>query len=356
MIYLINLIYSSILSYLFDKTKNRFFIFLMLCIWSFIIGGQYGVGTDYFSYLDIFSNENVLYKYFLKKEYLFYYFVNYLKFIQNKQWLFFFIAIIENYIFYKLLIYLKKERIIENTSLFVFIFLTYGTTFYNQMNGIRQYFNVYLLTYLVIFGYEKRYLKYLIVIVIGMNIHASFIIFLPIVILVNIVKKISLKKILIILLMVVIFNFLPLNDILKKIATFSKRYHHYIYSEYFEKVPLKGKITKIIYIPFYIQATTCLKNDKKILANNKLFFLKFGLISFSIKIFCLHSGAFNRIGESFGILILFPIYYLLEYSKKKKKIFTFIILFFLIIYLFIVKVFLFPSGEYLYRSYFFITK
>ena len=122
MIYLINLIYSSILSYLFDKTKNRFFIFLMLCIWSFIIGGQYGVGTDYFSYLDIFSNENVLYKYFLKKEYLFYYFVNYFKFIQNKQWLFFFIAIIENYIFYKLLIYLKKERIIENTSLFVFIF------------------------------------------------------------------------------------------------------------------------------------------------------------------------------------------------------------------------------------------
>lgn len=109
-------------------------------------------------------------------------------------------------------------------------------------------------------------------------------------------------------------------------------------------------ITKIIYLPFYIKSTFLIKkftNNK-----NKLFILKIGILAFAIKLFCLSSGALNRIGEYFGLVILFPVYFLIEdYVENNKKICLFILMSMIII-LYILKILIFPSGEYLYKSYF----
>lgn len=352
MLYLINLIISCFLVYFFDKTKNKYFIFLIFMFWVSIIGGQYGVGTDYFSYLEIFKNKEILYRYFIKKEYLFYYFVNFFDFIEEKQCIFFIIAFIENFLFFKLIFYLKKRQIINNLYIFIFVFLCYGTTFYNQMNGIRQYFNVYLLTFLIIFGYDKKFFKYLITIIVGINIHASFILFSPIIILNKLIKRIGKKTLIFFLCISFIIAFLPITDLLKKIVKFYPRYSHYVNNDYFNKISFQGMITKIIYLPFYIQSTFLIK--KLINNKDKLFILKIGILAFAIKLFCLSSGALNRIGESFGIIILFPIYFLIEdYVENNKKVCLFILMSMIII-LYFFKILIFPNGEYLYRSYFFI--
>lgn len=351
MFYLINLILSCSLANCFDKTHKKYFLIFIFILWTFIIGGQYDVGTDYFSYLKTFSDRELLKFHLRKKEYLFYYFVILCNFLENKQFIFIIISFIENILFFKFIIYLKNKMIINKSSLFIFLFLCYGTTFYNQMNGIRQYFNTYLLTYLIIYIYNKKILKYFSTVIIGINIHASFLLFSPLILFSKIIKKMKEKELVFILCFSFIITFFSITDFLKEISKYYPTYSHYVYSSYFNKVPFQARMTKIIYLPFYIQSVFLIK---KFIDNRaKLFLLKIGILAFAVKLFCLSSGAFNRIGESLGIIILFPIYFLFEdYIKNNKKIYFFILIS-LIIILYIFKILIFPSGEYLYKSYFF---
>jgi hypothetical protein len=91
MVFFFNLIVSIIYFFLLErwisgsKISNTAYIWAsspILFLWLFICGGQYDVGTDYFSYLSVFNGEGQ--ELFIQKgEYLFYAFVvscNYLGF------------------------------------------------------------------------------------------------------------------------------------------------------------------------------------------------------------------------------------------------------------------------------------
>jgi hypothetical protein len=80
MMFFFNLIVSVLYFFLLERwigtRKFSNFVYVLmsspiLCFWLIICGGQYDVGADYFSYLQIFNGERTE-LYLLKGEYLFY--------------------------------------------------------------------------------------------------------------------------------------------------------------------------------------------------------------------------------------------------------------------------------------------
>lgn len=356
MIYLLNLIFSVFYMYFFRKIKKFNFLvfFPIFFLWFLIIGFQYGVGTDYFNYLNIFYDENYLSLYYRIKEYLFFYYVKLLKnFFLNGQSLFIMTAFLENLLMYFFIKKLVKEKIISKRKIFVFIFLflCYGTNFYNQMNGLRQYFNIYLLSFALINVYDKEYLKYIINFFIGVNIHRSFMYLFPIFFIKFLIKKLNKKFLIFLLILSFAFNFISVSELIKNFLMYIPRYRHYVYYDYFAEIPIINKITKFVYIPFYFLAINLLD---KINDDKKLYVLKIGVLAFIFRIFCLKITVLNRVGEYFVLFSIFPIYFLLIESYKNKKYFLIFILVSIIVIIFSIKVLILPQKEYLYKSYFLI--
>lgn len=343
MIYLLNLFLSVIYLYIFKQKKIKFLIFFpIFIIWCFILGFQFEVGTDYKSYLSMFEKKELLYLYFLKKEYIYYFFIRIFEFFGIRgQGYFLIIGFVQVFLYYflqKKITYVRKKAYI-----YTFLYLTVGTTFYNQMNGIRSQTASYILSLMIL---NKIYYKKILYYIIGLNIHRSLLYFLPLVILEKILIKINLKKLKILLAISVLINFLPLIPIIKKLLVLIPRYSHYVDSIYLAEIPLILKFTKFIYLPIYWRSFNLeLKNENE----NRLF--KIGMLFNVLRTICLVSTITNRIGEYFISLTLIPLYYYFSDLKKDKKIKLVFIIF--IISIFMLKVLFFPKAEYRYKSYLF---
>ena len=355
MVYLINAVLSILYMYSIKRIKNiNFFYFLPIYIlWTLIIGFQFQVGTDYSSYSNIFNNTELLKRYFIIKEYIFYYMIIFMKSIFNQaQSLFVIVAIFENALFYLLIKKGIKNGIFNKKKIYIliFLFLCYGTNFYNQMNIIRQYINIYLLSLAFFCIINRELLKYIFIFIVGIHIHRSFIYIFPLYFFRNLLLNKITKKVLLLMLFIgIIFNFLPLKDILIVILKYIPRYSGYIYTHYFEEISFHNKITKYIFVPFYINSINLL--DK--MEEKKIHTLKLGIVSFITRIFCLKLTVLNRIGEYFTLFSIFPFYYLIIYYYENKKNFKLFLLLSIIIGLFFTKILIFPEKEYAYRSWFF---
>lgn len=348
MIYLFNLLYSTIYSTFIKKMKFLYFLPVFI-VWVGIIGLQYDVGTDYFSYLNIFNDENYLNIYFNKKEYIFFYFVKILKiFFKNGQSFFIMVSFLENILFYLFIKNLVKYKFLEIKDLWIFIFafFSYGTVFYNQMNGIRQYFNIYLFSMAMIFSFYSQKIKYIFIFITGSYIHQSFLYLFPCYFYKIIEKALTKKFLLYLFLVVIISNFLPIPELVKKFIHLVPEYKHYIDKFTLDIINSKMKIVKFIFIPFYIESIYLLD---KIEEKPKQWFLKLGIVSFAIRIFCLRTMMLNRIGEYFNLLSIFPICYLLIFYYRTNKKVKFLLLASMIIGLFLVKTLILPQKEYLYK-------
>ena len=180
MVYLINAVLSILYMYSIKRIKNiNFFYFLPIYIlWTLIIGFQFQVGTDYSSYSNIFNNTELLKRYFIIKEYIFYYMIIFMKSIFNQaQSLFVIVAIFENALFYLLIKKGIKNGIFNKKKIYIliFLFLCYGTNFYNQMNIIRQYINIYLLSLAFFCIINRELLKYIFIFIVGIHIYFHYI-------------------------------------------------------------------------------------------------------------------------------------------------------------------------------------
>lgn len=357
MVYILNLILTVSYFYFIRKVKKFYLTFCIpiLMIWIIILGGQYEVGTDYRNYLNFFYGLRDIELFYLQKEYLFYYFMKLTSNIfSNGQIIFIIIGGIESFIFFYFVKRCQKLHIldIKYVYIFVFLYLGYATVFYNQMNGLRQYFNIYLFSLITVFILEKKIIKYLLINLIMMFIHRSSYLLIPFYLLYHVaIKHMNNKKIYICLLF---GSFaLSLINILDILEMFVKKYVP-IFSGYFfigeiEEISLDKKIIKYIYLPFYLYSISLF--DKKRGVKNEI--LKIGILSYAIRLSVLNISIVYRIGEYFWLLSIFPIYYLIiDWLEKRKKICIFIIIT-LMICIFIVKVTVLAKGEYLYKFYLF---
>ena len=176
MFYIINLFTAIGLLKLFSYKKleglsRGYALFIFVLLWIFVIGGQYGVGTDYFSYLYFFSNGASAIEYYNNSgEIGFYWFLVSLFSIGiTGQDVFFLFSLIWVLLF---LLIISKITTSKYYHLFFFLLVCFNGIYHNQMNTLRQYTAMYLITYaLVYFIYEKKYLKPLLFIIIAQLFH-----------------------------------------------------------------------------------------------------------------------------------------------------------------------------------------
>lgn len=352
MYYIFNLIFSTIyVYYLKASVKLRYIYFCpIIILWSIIIGGQYGVGQDYFNYIQIYIEINELFK--NTGEYIFYYLVVILNILSlNPQWLFIIFGFVENLLYIKICKKLVEIKVLEIKYLYIFtfLFLAYGTLFYNQMNGLRQYFNVYILTLAYIYMLNKNFLLYTIMFVVGLFMHRSIFIFYPTYFLYFLViKNIKSQYFYKIIILLSLFSLLlPTSKLINEIILrYIPQYAHYINSTYMQENSLSKMITKLIFIPFYLQSTNLLKTN---LNENKKAILKLSLFFYAVRISCLKFELLARVGEYFLIFSIIPLLFLIIFYKENKQKYRLVILIFIILFIFISKVTFLATGEYDYH-------
>lgn len=354
MVYILNLVFTVGYLYLVKKTKLLYFV-PILCLWTIILGGQYEVGTDYRNYLNFYYGIRDIKLFYIQKEYIFYYFMKITSnFFEDGQIIFIIIGSIESFLFFYFVKKCEQLKILKkkNTYLFFFLYIGYGTIFYNQMNGLRQYFNIYLFSIAVLFSFQRKIIKYIIINTIGIFIHRSTYLITPFYIFYQYIIKNVNKKFFyrVIILGSFIFSLFNVIDIIEPLLIkYIPIFKGYFLTERINGVSFQRKIVKYVYLPFYLCSVDLL-NEKKDIKNE---ILKVGIVSYSIRIFVSNMSIVYRIGEYFSLLAIFPIYYLLEDWLKKKKYLYSIILLGMIISIFLLKVTIFAKGEYLYRFYLF---
>ena len=357
MLYLCNLLYSlwccSRLSNLYLRTNIcggfiPFFLFFipLWLVWLLICGGQYDVGTDYFTYYEIF--ENVDSEYFYRKfEWLFALTIDVFRGIGIPPQGLFFIFYLINFYFFCKILYLLKD--IRTSFLFILLYICLSTVFNNQLNGLRQSTAIYIFTYATVsFNVYKSYWRYILLVLIAAGFHMSAYIFLPFCLVFKI-KKLNKLMCLIIICLGAIFSVIGSYD---WILDLSSSYLPAFYTPYIEgdlntSNSVLNLITKWIFIPLYFLSITVLSKD---ISDEDRFLFIVGIIAYSIRLFFLENFIFNRIGQSFLLISVFPIYVYMKYLYyHKKRLFCYFICFMFLLF-YSAKTVLFPKGEYLYQS------
>lgn len=361
MIYAINLFYSLICSYSFSRfykvsKKNKYLTYCIYLIpvwsiWLIICGGQDGVGTDYHSYYEIFSNPYLLFTYYYKQEYLFAWIVEAINYFNLPPQTGFFI-----FYFIGFLIILKILSKLHHKTIFIFIllYLTYSTAFNNQLNGLRQYISLYIGTLAIMQLYSKNGVRYFIIsIIFASLIHKSALFFIPFILLKYKYTKFSYKILLYILIGSVLFSLFGSYDWIWSKLDFiiPKQYMVYVGGSFDNPHGLSKMITKLIFVPFYYYSLRLLKIGE--LKEYDLYLYIVGFIGYSIRLFFMDNIILNRIGVSFILISIIPVYYLLRSLYLRKKYSVFILSCLFIISFYLSKVLIFPSQEYLYNSIYF---
>lgn len=360
MIYVLFLLISCLyFSYLkryrciFSFRKFLLYSLPFIIFWGLLIGGQYGVGTDYFSYIRYFSGADL--SYFESKGDVF--FVEFIKLCNSigiwGQGIFFVLAFISVII---LLYVIHKVVGSKYAFLFLFIFIVFSGTFHNQMNGVRQYCAVYLFSIGMCLWLQKKYLLAIVFFSIMSFVHSSSIAVLLIFLFLNRAWGFIAKRHILVLIVFAAFfvSLLNLNVLLQKVIPFFDQYAVYYNSGRIEgeEVSKLVMVTKYIYIPVLLYSIYLYPRMQLNTMQQKCFVL--GVCGYAFKISILSLFIVNRMGQYFEILMCIPMVFLLIYIKRQGIRYTYLylmlILFFFIPYA--LKVTYFAKGEYLYHSFF----
>ena len=314
-------------------------------LWLFICGGQYYVGTDYPSYLQIFEGTNIEF-YLQKHEYLFVAIVMFCNKCGLHGQTLFYIFYTINFIFFFLIV---KRLPLRNIFIFVLLYITVTNLFNNQLNTLRQATAIYIGTYAILSIIEGKNIKATFFILIASLIHISALILFLVFIFKQIISSFSFKSLLLSLFAAVGLSFVFQPDILNFILLLlPDHYAAYLENGAIAEQGLIYKIAKYIFIPIYLLAWGCFK-DKELSKEATLLF-KLGWIAFCLRLGLINLTIITRITDYFLIMSIYPILLYLSYLIKTKHSFLFISITFFLSLFYCLKVTLFASKEYLYNS------
>lgn len=352
MVFLLLLLYGSLAFYAYGKKgcqysyiTSLFYLSPFIALWIFIIGGQLGVGTDYYSYLAIFEGKKDLAYYAFKREFCFYGIVSFFQNLNVGGQFYFYL-----FAFLYVLLYIGIVRKITNRNyvLFFFLFVTVSTMVHSQMNGIRQCTAVYFVTlaFLELIQGKKKFFFIYVIIAAGFHVSSIAILLLYFIRKISLTKKAA--KYLVIITAAV--SFISFDDIIKDLVLIVPQYSHYADSEYLQQgISVLNKMTKLATLPIYYLAISLY--DNKSLSVKDTRFFQMGMIAYFIKTVCIVSSVTYRFGHFFFVLSILPIFYYLSVLKDRNlKSFIFWCVYLTLLYC--MKILLFPSAEYSYNSIF----
>lgn len=347
--YTIAIIFSLILSRYTsaNKINNRLIVFFVCVSWWLLLSLQYNVGTDYFSYISIFSDEKVASLYYDKKEVLFAFIATLIsKNNYNPQVGFFIVYAI---LFLGLFLFITKSDLDNFVGFYVL--LCCSSFLYNATNGIRQYTAIPYICLATIFFCDKEYKKTILCLVIPSLFHNSTLLCIPMILVFCFLVKIirNRKFYVAILFLSLLFAFKSPIHFIEPIIM-STRYSHYLKSDsIIENLGIVNLLTKFIFFPIYF-AVLFIKIDSKYER-----YIHLGIFAYSLKLFLVQMSIFRRIGDSFEFLSLLPLVYYYKYNHLNKNLKFFLLLYYICagICLVLLKIFYasingFP--EYAYKS------
>jgi len=354
---------SIFVLYIVDSNKKysksaTFIVIFIVCMFNALFAGlQYGVGTDYYSYLGMFKNQEYQ-KFYIKNEYIYYLFYRFIELFDGEpQWIFVLSSVFNGF-FLTLTLYLLKKYGYGITFIF-FVYFSYTGMYHNQMNGLRQFSAIYIFNFLMVYAAVLGFRKTLfwLVLFMGISSHKTFLGILPFFSLYFFNRKDSCKLVVPILIgiVIIIFMLYSLPYIVNEYFPF---YVGYLTSDYGSTLDITALATKLILLPLLIYFVYVFYSNinfrENFLNSHKgfceLLFL-WGTTSL-LYLVSLEYGFFYRVSQYFLFANVFPLYYLFKYIVYEKK--SILLLFLLISYIFLpylVKVVFLPSGEYLYHMY-----
>lgn len=183
MIYIVNtlnVLFLAFIDWLNKKTKNyksfsNIFFWISFIVLTCISGFRYRVGTDFWTYREIYmylgENKAVI----GETEFAFQILLNLIHLITDNPQMFFFItSIIINF---SVCLFIKKYSTSPMMSLYFYITTI---SYYSTMNGIRQYIASCIMLLGFKYIHDKKFIKYLIVVLCATTFHTSAYIFIPI--------------------------------------------------------------------------------------------------------------------------------------------------------------------------------
>lgn len=351
-----NFVYSMLCIYGFSRNysmqhKYKYIscfvlLFPIWSIWLIICGGQYNVGTDYFTYIDVFKNVDID------------------LFVNKGEYLFSLIIIIANqlyipeqgifYIFYFIgfvfLILIMLELDIKTCFIYILLYFTISNLFHNQLNELRQAIAIYICTYAVLLlNKDRGILKFLLLVYCASLFHSSAL-FMLILLPFKKYQSISALQCYILLSFCSLFSVFGSFSWVLSIFDFAipSYYKIYLGSAFDMSNSLMRVLPKLIWIPFYLFSISILNNNW--LSKSDIYLYMVGFVSYALRLFFLQNIIFTRVGNLFVLLSVFPLYFYLKYlyeSNQKGK-FALISCTFVLFYM--LKILLFPIDEYAYQS------
>lgn len=303
----------------FDKKSKKQIFFAILSAIPLIslIAFRYGVGNDYFSYVEYFNNS--LHIHYL--EFGFDLIVTMIRqFTSNSMWMFLVFSIIFIYVIYKS-IYEQSY----NPTLSILIFLC-SPYYFEFFSGMRQMISVSLFLLSIKYIKNRKILPFLIINIIGFLFHTSSIVFLPAFFLYN--KKMNFKTAIISFIVILLFRSY-LAEFINNVVLMTD------YSKYFDSSFDNGHfgiVTLIVPLFIYMFSMFFYTNGDK----NYRFYCNLMFIQVIIVLFQDLIPLITRIGWGFGITQVILIPYSFQYIKSQKNrvyIFVFIsLLYFIYLY------------------------
>ncbi|HCQ5192760.1 EpsG family protein [Acinetobacter baumannii] len=312
---------------------------------------QKDVGTDYYSYISIYSNAVERYLYAEKGEYLFLWIIDFAKIFNHYQFVFIIFSLIISLSFFYSLFVLKNKY--DYKAWLIFFIYFSATGIYNtSFNTLRQSIIISLLPFLIHLFVKKRHLIFLLCILALSFLHKSVLLYLSfyLVALIPNNKKIVFFAFVFSTLLYTI-NFGSIINILANnplIGLIFGNYSYYVDSSFFDAGPTLSIVTKLYYLPLFMLFWLIYVKEKNI----NLYFdftIKLWAVTCFMIIQMMHIGIFYRFWNMFAFLYVFPIYYVVDYYiKKRDALFVFLLILYIIIP-YIIKVLILPSAEYLYN-------
>lgn len=355
MIYVFVLLFCSSYFYAFkDKDVDYFYKFIIInapvLFLLFIFPAfQLDVGSDYYTYKNIYHYPDYLDIFERKSEYIFIYLYEIaINLKLGDQFVFIFSSFVNSLSLLFIIFKLKKHGYKE--WLVFFIFFTVTGIYNNQMNGLRQYVVIMLLPISVMLFFDFKYIKFTILLFLSRFVHTFAMLELIIIPIYYFNKSFSVRfKIFSFFIMPIIVIFISgFIDFL--VVNYIPIYAHYLDSDYSSALSITSILSKLIYLPLFFLFFYLWDKNEIIISDVSSFFVSIFIITYWVILISLKFGFGYRISTMFIFFYIFPIYHLVIYFLSENKI---SVAFLLILYLFVpyfTKVVLFPVGEFDYNS------
>lgn len=323
----------------------------VILLWCLLVGGQYNVGADYFSYMEMFVPGSNLGYVNNRGEYAFSWFIETCQSIGiYGQGIFFVIALVWCIIFLYISYSLVGSKYIY---LFLFVYVVFSGGFNNQMNGIRQYFAMYVLWLAITFFWKRHNLSSITLFVVVPFFHQSSLAIMAIlpIFYYGLIGWSERKWLYGILATGMVCSILISDKVIVYFLPYFDQYSDFLNSDLLGDQDPLLILTKYVYLPLFLYAIFLFPKMDLDVPYKRIFV--FGLCGYALRLSVLTMSLVSRLG---GYLLLFsciPLVYLLIYLKREKRN---VLYYLILIYLLLpygIKVLMFARWEYTYRFFLF---